>query len=153
MAAGGALIRMTATTSVRLALDLAGLVAWGEALGRAARAPLVVALSGELGAGKTTLAQAICRGYGVTQPVTSPTFALVHEYAATNGVVLHLDLYRLEDEWALDSIGLDELLARDALVIVEWPERASARLPASARWLRLSVADDPTRRELCEGRA
>lgn len=127
------------------------LIAWGEAIGREARAPLVVALAGDLGAGKTTLAQAICRGYGVAQPVTSPTFALVHEYAAPRGEVLHLDLYRLDDDRALDSIGLDELLARDALVIVEWPERARGRLPKSTRWIRLAVGADPDERDVREG--
>ena len=58
------------------------LIEWGERLGADARPQLVVALTGELGAGKTTLAQAICRGYGVAEPVTSPTYAIVHEYAA-----------------------------------------------------------------------
>ena len=71
------------------------LVAWGEALGRAVSPPLVVALAGDLGAGKTTLAQAMCRGYGVTEPVTSPTFALVHRYDAARSPVYHLDLYRI----------------------------------------------------------
>ena len=62
-----------------------------------AQPPLVVTISGELGAGKTTLVQAICRGYGVTDDVTSPTFALVHRYAAPRSPVFHLDLYRLDD--------------------------------------------------------
>lgn len=127
------------------------LVAWGEAIGRELRAPMVLALTGDLGAGKTTLAQAICRGYGVVEPVTSPTFALAHEYASPRGPVLHLDLYRLEDDRALDSIGLDELLTRDALVIVEWPDRAAGRLPASTRWMQLSVGADPHERDLREG--
>lgn len=129
------------------------LVAHGEGIGRSARAPLVLALSGDLGAGKTTLAQAICRGFGVTVPVTSPTFAIVHEYEAPRGTVLHLDLYRVETALALDSIGLDELIARDALVIIEWPERAAGRLPASTRWFRLSAAPDPDERDVFEGTA
>jgi tRNA threonylcarbamoyl adenosine modification protein YjeE len=106
------------------------LVAWGEALGRAAAPPLVLALTGDLGAGKTTLAQAICRGYEVTEPVTSPTFALVHTYEAPRSPVHHLDLYRLEREEELDQIGFDEIVAAHALVIVEWPERAGTRFPA-----------------------
>jgi len=65
-----------------LALSEAELIAWGEGFGRMANAPLVVTVSGELGAGKTTLVQAICRGYAVIDEVTSPTFALVHRYAA-----------------------------------------------------------------------
>lgn len=127
-------------------------MAYGEGIGRAAHLPTVLALSGDLGAGKTTLAQAICRGFGVVASVTSPTFALVHEYDAPRGTVLHLDLYRLESAAALDSIGLDELLMREALVIVEWPERAAGRLPESTRWIRLSAAGDPEEREVREGR-
>ncbi len=133
--------------------DRAGLIAWGEALGASIAAPTVIALSGELGAGKTTLAQAISRGYGVTEPVTSPTFSLVHEYASPRGVVLHLDLYRLEDARALASIGLDELLVRDALIILEWPERALDALPATTRWVRLAVGSDPARRDVRQGGA
>lgn len=113
----------------RIAVTEAELRAWGEAFGRAASAPLVVTLAGDLGAGKTTLVQAICRGYGVTQPVTSPTFALVHEYAAPRSPVYHLDLYRLRSEAELEGLGWDELMSAPALVLVEWPERAGDQLP------------------------
>jgi tRNA threonylcarbamoyladenosine biosynthesis protein TsaE len=113
----------------RLALTADELVAWGEAFGRLAHAPLVVALSGDLGAGKTTLAQAVCRGYGVTEPVTSPTYALVHEYASPRGPVYHLDLYRLESPAELDNLGWDDVAGARALVLVEWPTRAGDRLP------------------------
>jgi tRNA threonylcarbamoyladenosine biosynthesis protein TsaE len=136
----------------RIALTVDELIAWGERFGHAARAPLVVTLAGDLGAGKTTLAQAICRGYGVTEPVTSPTYALVHEYASARGPVHHLDLWRLEDPRELDTIGWDEIVAAAALVLVEWPERAGARLPAAHVPLDLAhVSDDPTRRVLLAG--
>jgi len=114
----------------RISVDRDELVAWGDSFGRAARAPLVVALAGDLGAGKTTLARAICRGYGVRDAVTSPTYALVHRYDAAASPVYHLDLYRLEREDELTDIGWDDILRDDALVIVEWPERAGARLPS-----------------------
>ncbi len=113
----------------RLPLTEAELREWGERFGRAARAPLVVTIAGDLGAGKTTLVQAICAGYGVEEPVTSPTFALMHEYASARGLVRHLDLYRLDRPSDLDSIGWDEIIADHALVLVEWPERAGDRLP------------------------
>ena len=136
----------------RIALTLPELVAWGEAFGRSARAPLVVALRGELGAGKTTLVQAICRGYGVAEPVTSPTYALVHEYAAPRGPVWHADLYRLRGPDELDALGWDELVASDRLGLVEWPERAGARMPRGAVPLDLEhLPDDPTRRVLLAG--
>ena len=105
-------------------LSLPELCAWGEALGARLEPPAVVTLEGELGSGKTTLVQAICRGYGALEPATSPTFALVHEYHAPRSPVLHLDLYRLEGPHQLANIGWDDVLSSGALVVVEWPERA-----------------------------
>ncbi|MBI2795098.1 MAG: tRNA (adenosine(37)-N6)-threonylcarbamoyltransferase complex ATPase subunit type 1 TsaE [Gemmatimonadetes bacterium] len=143
---------MSARTPPPRALSREELDAWGADFGASLRAPAVVALTGELGAGKTTLAQAICRGYGVAEPVTSPTFTLVHEYAAPRSPVYHLDLYRLASEPALDSIGIDEILAQPAVVLVEWAERARERLPAGARHLVLAHdAGDPSRRLLTVG--
>ena len=113
----------------RLACTEPELVAWGESLGRLALPPLVVTISGELGAGKTTLARAICRGYGVADEVTSPTFTLVHQYAAPKSLVYHVDLYRLSDPRDLTNLGWDEMLADEALVLIEWPEHAGDRIP------------------------
>jgi tRNA threonylcarbamoyladenosine biosynthesis protein TsaE len=130
----------------------AELVAWGEAFGRAATAPLVIALAGDLGAGKTTLAQAICAGYGVTEPVTSPTFALVHRYDAPRSPVYHLDLYRYERPSELVNLGWDEIALSHALVIVEWPERAGDLIPAGHVPIDLEYApSDPDRRVLLAG--
>jgi tRNA threonylcarbamoyladenosine biosynthesis protein TsaE len=120
---------------------------WGRRFGRAAHAPLVVTLAGDLGAGKTTLVQAICEGYGVTDEVTSPTFALINEYAAPRSPVHHVDLYRLDRPEQLDSIGWDDLFAGRALVLIEWPERAGDRLPAGRVSLSLQhLPDEPDRR-------
>ena len=128
------------------------LVAWGEAFGRAVSPPLVVALAGDLGAGKTTLAQAICAGYGVTEPVTSPTFAIVHRYDAPLSPVYHLDLYRIERSSELVNIGWDEIAMSHALVIVEWPEHAGDLIPAGHVPLDLEyVPSDPDRRVLLAG--
>jgi len=136
----------------RLSLTRDELIAWGERFGRAVRAPLLVAISGELGAGKTTLVQAICRGYGVRQEVTSPTFALVHEYTAPAGRVYHLDLYRLAGERDLTNIGWDDVVADHALVLVEWPDRAGERLPSAHVPIDLEhMPDDPDRRLLLAG--
>jgi tRNA threonylcarbamoyladenosine biosynthesis protein TsaE len=139
-------------TRGRLALTEPELAAWGERFGRAARAPLVVGLTGELGAGKTTLVRAICRGYGVEGEVTSPTYALVHEYESPRSVVRHLDLYRLESERDLANIGWDDVLSNDALVLVEWPERAGRAMPDDAVSLELEhIPGDPDRRLLLAG--
>ena len=113
----------------RLAVTESEMRDWGLRLGRQITAPLVVTLSGDLGAGKTTLARAICEGYGVTEDVTSPTYAIVHEYSAPRSVVYHLDLYRLEGERDLQNIGWDDILRGEALVLIEWPERAASALP------------------------
>ena len=135
-----------------LAMDEAELRDWGTRFGRSARAPLIVTIRGELGAGKTTLVQAICEGYGVTQEVTSPTFALVHEYESPRSPVQHLDLYRLDRADQLDALGWDELMASRALVLVEWPERAGERLPRGHVTLSLQhLPDEPDRRLLYAG--
>lgn len=125
------------------------LVAWGRAYGASLVAPAFVTLHGDLGAGKTTLAQAICDGLGVRDAVTSPTYALVHEYAAPQGRVHHLDLYRLRDAGQLAQLGWDEILASAGVVLVEWPERAAGAFPPHRRELTLAhVADRPDRRRL-----
>ena len=113
----------------RISLDRDALSAWGEHFGAAARAPLVVAIAGDLGSGKTTLVQAICRGYGVKEPVTSPTYALVHQYSSPRSTVYHIDLYRLDGPADLTALAWDDIMADRALVLVEWPERAGDRLP------------------------
>ena len=136
----------------RVAMTRDELVAWGDSFGRAATPPLVLALAGDLGAGKTTLAQAICRGYGVTEPVTSPTFALVHRYSAPRSPVYHLDLYRIERPSDLVNIGWDEIAASHALVIVEWPEHAGTLIPAGHVPIDLEHSpSDPERRVLLAG--
>jgi tRNA threonylcarbamoyladenosine biosynthesis protein TsaE len=136
----------------RSALDERELIAWGERFGHAATPPLVVAITGELGAGKTTLVQAICRGYGVAEEVTSPTFALVHRYAGKLSPVYHLDLYRLNKPDDLTNLAWDEIVGDDALVLVEWPERAGSRLPHDHIPLSLQhLPDDPSRRLLYAG--
>jgi len=128
------------------------MVAWGERFGRAAHPPLVVTLRGELGTGKTTLARAICKGYGVREDVTSPTFAIVHEYAAPKSPVLHLDLYRLRGPAELPALGWDELVGSDALVLIEWPERAGSAVPADHVPITLQhLEGQPERRLLYAG--
>lgn len=135
-----------------LTLDEAELKHWGRDLGEATVAPLVISISGELGAGKTTLAQSICGGYGVSEPVTSPTYALVHRYEAEKSPVYHIDLYRLDNESQLTNIGWDDILSERALVIVEWPERAGDRMPGDQLHIELDYAPgDDSRRILLAG--
>jgi tRNA threonylcarbamoyladenosine biosynthesis protein TsaE len=108
------------------------LEAWGQALGERLRPPRVIGVKGEMGTGKTTLIQAICRGYGVHEPVTSPTFSLVHEYQSPRGKVYHIDLYRLQGEADLTNLGWDDIINSGMLIMVEWPERAGGNMPEDA---------------------
>ena len=125
---------------------------WGTELGRASSPPLLITLTGELGVGKTTLAQAICRGYGVEDDITSPTYALIQEYRSPKSPVFHIDLYRLDSPDQLTNLGWDEIVSSRALVLVEWPERAGSRLPEDHLPIDLDyVPDDPTRRILLAG--
>jgi tRNA threonylcarbamoyladenosine biosynthesis protein TsaE len=123
------------------------LAAWGAAVGREARTPLVLALRGDLGAGKTTLARAVARGAGVEGDVPSPTFNLVFRYDTPRGVSLHhLDLYRLEHPDEVWELGWDELGAPGDLVLIEWHERAEALLPAPRWEVALEEGGDRERR-------
>lgn len=125
------------------------LIRFGEAFGAALERPVIVGLEGDLGAGKTTLAAAILRGAGVTEPVTSPTYAVVHSYVTPQGPAHHADLYRLDRPDQLAAIGWDELVASGDVVLVEWPDRAAGLWPPSARMLALShLPDDAARRRL-----
>lgn len=93
----------------------------------------MIALRGDLGAGKSVLARAIARGAGVTGPMPSPTFNLVYRYKGTRATVVHLDLYRLEIEDDVWELGWRELGSGDEIVLAEWPERAETLLPPD-RW-------------------
>jgi tRNA threonylcarbamoyladenosine biosynthesis protein TsaE len=106
--------------------SVAGTLAIARTIAEILSAPRVVVLRGELGAGKTTLVKGWVEALksGSADDVTSPTFTLVHEYRGPRVKVYHLDLYRLETERELATLGLDEMAAEpDALVLVEWGEK------------------------------
>jgi len=133
---------------VILALTRAELVAQGEAIGRTLPPRSVVAFEGALGAGKTTLVQAIARGLGVVAPTTSPTYALVHRYQGRRGPVFHVDCYRLRLPDEAADLDWEGLLREGDAVLIEWPERAGAWLPQPLRRFRLHHVADPDRRGL-----
>lgn len=125
------------------------LAAWGRRIGAEARTPMVIALRGDLGAGKSMLARAVARGAGVAGDVPSPTFNLVFGYDTPRGIQLrHLDLYRLEDPDEVWELGWAELGAPDDLVLIEWPQRAEALLP-TPRWeVEIRDEGDPATRRV-----
>ena len=93
------------------------------------REPRLIFLSGELGAGKTTLAAALLQALGVEETVRSPSYALIETYAARGGEAVHIDLYRLHGAEELQQLGLRDYLNGHTLLLVEWPERAGGALP------------------------
>jgi tRNA threonylcarbamoyladenosine biosynthesis protein TsaE len=120
---------------------------FGEAVGAKLAAPTVVGLSGELGTGKTTLVQAICRGLGARARATSPTYALVHHYDSAAGApVYHVDCYRLSHPDEARDLAFDDMIRERAIVLIEWPERAGPWVPPLDRHFRLSYDADPARR-------
>ncbi len=104
--------------------SVAGTLAIAETIAEILTAPRVVILRGELGAGKTTLVRGWAAALGAKDDVTSPTFTLVHEYQGTRVKLYHLDLYRLETERELATLGLEEMVEdSDAVVLIEWGEK------------------------------
>jgi tRNA threonylcarbamoyladenosine biosynthesis protein TsaE len=133
----------------------------GRKLAGLLKPPQLILLQGELGTGKTTLVKGIAQALDAADPdeVTSPTFTLVHEYEGTRDgtpvKLFHLDVYRLEGERQLETLGLDDLLTQDALVLVEWGEKFKSILKRAtgeivitseggdARKIRVLLKDSP----------
>jgi tRNA threonylcarbamoyladenosine biosynthesis protein TsaE len=118
----------------------------GRRLGEAARPGDVITLGGSLGAGKTTLTQAIGQGLGVAPScyITSPTFSLLHEYPGRLPLY-HLDLYRLGGEEELVELGVEECLYGEGLTVIEWPDRLGGLLPAERLHIELRLDSETAR--------
>ena len=129
-------------------LTQAELEAEGQLLGRSLPPGALLTFEGDLGAGKTTLIQAIARGLGVAGRATSPTYALVHRYQGRRGPVFHLDCYRLRTPDEAADLDWEGLLAEGDAILVEWPDRIGRWLPAPSRRFRLHHLTDGTRRGL-----
>lgn len=143
---------MTRTTRSVITSSPEETTALGRELAAALKPPALVLLSGELGAGKTTLVKGIVSGLGLAreEDVTSPSFVFVHVYG--NGERLyHVDLYRAEQPAELETLGLEDFLAEKAVVVVEWAERL--KLPAlhAALRVRMEAVSDTERRIHVEG--
>jgi tRNA threonylcarbamoyladenosine biosynthesis protein TsaE len=100
-------------------------IAYGRSLAADLHPPLVVVLRGDLGAGKTTLVKGIAEGFesARAEDVTSPTFTLIHEYRGPRTTLYHIDLYRIDTERELETLALDDLLAPNCILLIEWGEK------------------------------
>jgi tRNA threonylcarbamoyladenosine biosynthesis protein TsaE len=118
----------------RLASRMASLLEGGE----------TICLQGPLGAGKTTFAQGIGQGLGITDPIISPTFTLIREYGPVNDqpAMYHIDFYRLEDPVELQNLGLDDYFYGDGVCVIEWPERAEFLMPDERLWIGMRTVND-----------
>jgi tRNA threonylcarbamoyl adenosine modification protein YjeE len=134
---------------VRLA-DMAATARLGARIAAGLSIGDTVALSGDLGAGKTTLARAILQALDVGERVPSPTFTLVQSYDTPKLVVRHYDLYRLEDPREMDELGLDEALD-EGVALIEWPEHAGNRLPPDRLHIHLETITGDQREARMQG--
>jgi tRNA threonylcarbamoyladenosine biosynthesis protein TsaE len=127
-------------------------IALGEEIGRGLGRRAVVLLIGELGAGKTTIAKGIIQGLGAAAPedVASPTFTLIHEFGE-DPKVYHIDLYRIERASDVLSLGLDDLLDQEAILLVEWGERFPELWPPDRIEIHLSWVHDTVREVRVQG--
>ena len=123
----------------------------GREIGSRLKAPALVLLSGDLGAGKTTLTKGIASGLGAADEddVTSPTFTLVHKYGR-GAPVYHVDLYRIADFHDLETLGLEDVFSEKAIVIVEWPDKLTLRTDWPVVRIRLEHVAEDTRRIVIE---
>jgi len=126
----------------RIGMRLGGLLAAGD----------LVCLQGELGAGKTTLAQGMAQGWGALDSVSSPTFVLVNVYRrAGDGQFFHMDAYRIESAPEGEELDLDAMLGKGPL-LVEWAERLESILPAERMWIQLEHVSEEHRQMRCVAR-
>jgi tRNA threonylcarbamoyladenosine biosynthesis protein TsaE len=109
----------------------------------------VIALVGELGAGKTHFVKGLAAGAGYSGEVTSPTFTLIHEYLGGRMPVYHFDFYRLEHEDEAVRLDLESYLDGDGICVIEWPDKFPALLPERTRWFDLRILEDD-KREIAE---
>ncbi|OQY89932.1 MAG: tRNA (adenosine(37)-N6)-threonylcarbamoyltransferase complex ATPase subunit type 1 TsaE [Chloroflexi bacterium UTCFX4] len=120
--------------------------ALGEQLGARLERGDVIALQGDLGAGKTNFTQGLAQGLAIVEDVNSPTFILANEYFSGRLPLYHIDAYRVADAAEADAFGLDDYLNSDGVTVVEWAERVRAALPSDVLWLTLDYRGENERR-------
>ena len=121
--------------------------AFGRRVANEVTSGSVLALQGELGAGKTQFTKGLVAGLESEAAVTSPTFTIVHEYAGGKLPIFHFDFFRLEDRERLLRLGLDDYFFGEGVCVVEWADRFPDLLPNQARWIRFEI-ESPERRKI-----
>jgi len=105
----------------------------------------VLALTGELGSGKTQFVKGFVAGLGATTPVTSPTFTLIHEYSSGRIPIYHFDFFRIEDRQSVERLGLDEYFFGDGVSVIEWADRFAELIPEHGRWISFETKSETQR--------
>jgi tRNA threonylcarbamoyladenosine biosynthesis protein TsaE len=106
----------------------------------------IFAFSGQMGAGKTTFITVLCHYKNVTNHISSPTFSIINEYGYDQGLIYHIDLYRLNSEQEAIEAGVEDVLNSGNICFVEWPEKAASVLPVNTVWVKLDVVDPAHRK-------
>jgi tRNA threonylcarbamoyladenosine biosynthesis protein TsaE len=122
--------------------------ALGERLGTELPPGTVIALEGDLGAGKTCLVRGVARALGIEQPITSPTFAIINRYRGETADLVHMDLYRISGADEALAMGFDEYLTPRSFTCIEWPERADELLPPGTLQIIITYGDTPSSRTI-----
>ncbi|MBA3961917.1 MAG: tRNA (adenosine(37)-N6)-threonylcarbamoyltransferase complex ATPase subunit type 1 TsaE [Chthoniobacterales bacterium] len=120
-------------------------IAFARARAAALQPNDVVALCGDLGAGKTHFVKGLVAGCGSDEPVTSPTFTLLHEYRGGRLPVFHFDFYRIAQRAEIEQLGFDELLNEGGVAVIEWADRFPELLPSRTRWIWISATSEGER--------
>lgn len=116
-------------------------LALGEEFGRKAEKGLIIALTGDLGVGKTLFSKGFAKGLGITEPVSSPTFTIVKVYEGGRLPFYHFDVYRISDPDEMDEIGFDEFIFGDGASLIEWADLIEEIIPEEA--VRITIEKDP----------
>jgi len=136
---------------MRISNSAAETIAAGRDYAQSARAGEVIALVGDLGAGKTQFVKGFVAGLGSSAEVTSPTFVLVHEYEDGRLPVYHFDFYRLDQREAVLRLGFDDYVFGEGVSLIEWADRYPDLIPVEAKWLSLVLKGENIR-EIREGK-
>ena len=115
---------------------------FAKEMGRDAKPGTVIALTGDLGAGKTVFARGFASGLGIDEPVTSPTFTILHIYEGGRLPLAHFDVYRIEEPEEMDEIGYEDWFFGDGAVLVEWADLIRELMPPETVWIRISRRPD-----------